>query len=937
MRSIKLLLSSALIATTLSAELVNLKEGWNLIGLSTATTVDNLIQNNKNITKIWIYDEEFKDTGDIKPTDGVWAHSDSDIQLNINNVILNKDEDIEILNRVDKINLNDGWNLISLPVNSAISPKMFENVHSVWKFNNSSWSKFGGSDNDDSFPKIDVIGSGDGFWINSDGHQSIYLSDEESKLTNFDSNEKMNEYLEAMINYNKNYRTNQNIYPIYVGGVTDEGMAVPTAMPIAEADTSTNGENSVKVDNATTTNLQEDGVDEADIVKHDGENIFYLPSNWDNTEIYVNTFERILAGENKYLTSIKLESKPNELYLIDDKLIVIYPYNNSFWGIWESTTSNIWSEKSKIEVYNVSNLEDIQKVNEYSIDGNIVDSRVANSKLYLVTKYMPYIEVEYPKVYVECEEYVYDNKDVIYPEEPTTGVEVGVMITETALTPAPVNRDEIAVTATTVSVDSDIAEEPRPESSIAIEPYPYEDYSKYCYNYTKNEDGKYYKLDYENPQQKALNISPSINDNLNETSRELITGESLYAPSKFDQASFITSITSFELDDISKQESISIVGGSSTIYANNKALYVTTNEYPIYFGWNDYQERTSIYKFSIEDKLSYNGKSFADGHILNQFSLSEHNDILRVATTSGWSWRNDTDNMITTIEENEDGLNNIGKLEGLGKEGETIKAVRFLGDRGFIVTFRQTDPLYTIDLSDPANPKSIGELEIEGYSSYFHPIDENRILSVGRDADEEGRTKGLQLELFDISDFANPLLADKVTIGEDWRVNSEAEHNHKAFTYRSSDFLFALPINQTLSREMNESEKSEYFDKYYLNYNEKIEYYDNIDSDTDEDISVESSNVSEGNSTSETSVEPIEPTVTTEPTVDTPMINSYQNYLDIYKVDGLEIKSIDKIDSNSTTYNYNYQRGIIFTSDSKDYGLYVAGGELFLKEINYEE
>jgi uncharacterized secreted protein with C-terminal beta-propeller domain len=189
--------------------------------------------------------------------------------------------------------------------------------------------------------------------------------------------------------------------------------------------------------------------------------------------------------------------------------------------------------------------------------------------------------------------------------------------------------------------------------------------------------------------------------------------------------------------------------------------------------------------------------------------MSEKDDYLRVATTQGQAWWNaETVNSVYTLKESNENLEIKGTLSGLGKAGETIKAVRFMGDRGFVVTFRQTDPLYTLDMSDPLNPTVAGELSIPGFSEYLHVIDENRLLAIGRDADESGRALALQVSLFDISDFTNPKLSDKIKIGEDAlhsSTHSEAEYNHKAFAYRESDLMFGFPYTNYLQSGYSEN------------------------------------------------------------------------------------------------------------------------------------
>lgn len=276
-------------------------------------------------------------------------------------------------------------------------------------------------------------------------------------------------------------------------------------------------------------------------------------------------------------------------------------------------------------------------------------------------------------------------------------------------------------------------------------------------------------------------------------SGDLISYNRLYAPYKKNQESTITTISSINLKDIKFENSSSIIGYSDTIYASTNSLYIVSSKYPIYYNFNDYSLRSVIYKFNIKDNLNFEAQGFVDGKVLNQFSLSEYNSTLRIATTEGFSWgSNDTKNSLFTLNQNGDKLENSGYLGSLGKEGEEIKSVRFIEERAFVVTFKQSDPLYTIDLSDNKNPKKVGELKVSGFSSYMHIVDNNRLLSVGEEADENGRVTGLMLELFDISDFTNPQLSSKVLIGDN-NYYSEALNNHKAFIYRDSDKLFGIP------------------------------------------------------------------------------------------------------------------------------------------------
>ncbi len=171
--------------------------------------------------------------------------------------------------------------------------------------------------------------------------------------------------------------------------------------------------------------------------------------------------------------------------------------------------------------------------------------------------------------------------------------------------------------------------------------------------------------------------------------------------------------------------------------------------------------------------------------------MSEYNGDLRVATTTeGFDFGEQSESAVTVLRPNGEDLETISSVGGLGKT-EQIRSVRFIDDTAYVVTFRQTDPLYVIDLSDPANPVLDGELKIPGYSAYLHPVGDGLLLGVGQDATEEGRTLGTQLSLFDVSDPTNPQQIDTLPIGG----SSEVEWDHKAFLYWPEDGTIVLPVS----------------------------------------------------------------------------------------------------------------------------------------------
>jgi uncharacterized secreted protein with C-terminal beta-propeller domain len=189
------------------------------------------------------------------------------------------------------------------------------------------------------------------------------------------------------------------------------------------------------------------------------------------------------------------------------------------------------------------------------------------------------------------------------------------------------------------------------------------------------------------------------------------------------------------------------------------------------------------------------------GHILNQFSMDEYNGNFRIATTTGEVWNGNSLNHVYILDSD---LKIIGKIEDLA-QGEKIYSVRFIGNRGYIVTFKKVDPLFVIDLSSPENPKVLGYLKIPGYSDYLHPYDENHVIGIGKDAidaseyEKAGRNldfawyQGVKIALFDITDVENPVEKSKFIIG-DRGTDSPALYDHKAFLFDKEKGILVIPI-----------------------------------------------------------------------------------------------------------------------------------------------
>lgn len=264
------------------------------------------------------------------------------------------------------------------------------------------------------------------------------------------------------------------------------------------------------------------------------------------------------------------------------------------------------------------------------------------------------------------------------------------------------------------------------------------------------------------------------------------------------------SVVTIDLSEgLEVRDATGVLATGNNVYASEDNLYVATQNWQswVWFEIGEESERpdgptTEIHKFDIsrQTRTEYLASGSVKGYLLNQFAMDEHEGMLRVATTTtpnGWGSGPDSESRITVLREIGEGLVPIGMVDGLG-ETEQIYSVRFMGDVGYVVTFRQVDPLYTVDLSDPRRPEVQGELKIPGYSAYLHPVGESLLMGVGQDATDQGVVQGTQVSVFDVSDLADPTRLDTFTLSKG--TSSEVEYDHHAFLYW--DGLVMIPIQR---------------------------------------------------------------------------------------------------------------------------------------------
>lgn len=268
-------------------------------------------------------------------------------------------------------------------------------------------------------------------------------------------------------------------------------------------------------------------------------------------------------------------------------------------------------------------------------------------------------------------------------------------------------------------------------------------------------------------------------------------------------------VTTLDLGQgLEPRDSTGVTTDGDLVYASADRLYVATSRWgttapppddrPSDTATAGMQNEvtTELHAFdtSAPDRTSYAGSGSVPGYVMGRWALSSHAGHLRVATTTSPPWDGDvpSESSVIVLEEREDRLQQVGRVDGLGI-GERIFAVRYFGDLATVVTFRQTDPLYVLDLADPTAPKVLGELKIPGFSTYLHPVGGDLLLGVGQDADAQGRVTGMQVSLFDLSDRSKPIQVDRLSLGQGW---SPAGDDSRAFGYDTERRMALLPFTK---------------------------------------------------------------------------------------------------------------------------------------------
>lgn len=573
-------------------------------------------------------------------------------------------------------------------------------------------------------------------------------------ISNFASREELGEYLldQALEQYDGLFGQPQWWYqgPIYYR----QGKF------LAEA-----ASNAAMVDHSET-NVQVDGVDEGDLIENDGQHLFVINGN----DLVI--MQAYPTNQMTELSRIRFDGYAIAEYLDGDRLTVIsqeYNYGGVGGGIFSRAIRFAQNSTTTIvSTFNVSNPSKPVLDKQTSLDGYYVDSRAFNGQVHVIT-----------------------SNDIALPAPQTDGTTTidspiyyygGPIGRPIFLGGAVVSGDSLNITPTEDEPDGDGMDEKYALFHQRIEVPVYETREAYIARVRANLDSL---VDSVLPRYESLSANGmGVDGEISEVTAIARVNDS--------NSCSLLSVVSIEV----RGSQPGLVSSSSVladwtngIYANQDHLYVFS---PIYdFGTT----QTRILQFAWangEREIELLATGVVDGTLHNQFAADEFDGKLRIATTTfsydDETWDFTQANNLTILENIDGVLTPIGSVDGFAN-GEQIYSVRFDGDRAFVVTFRQVDPLFVFDLSDATAPVICGELKVPGYSSYLQVIDENFLLAVGRSTD----TQATKVSLYDISDPENPIeVDDDILPSWTWSI---AEWDSKAIGWFASKETLAIPVS----------------------------------------------------------------------------------------------------------------------------------------------
>jgi uncharacterized secreted protein with C-terminal beta-propeller domain len=500
----------------------------------------------------------------------------------------------------------------------------------------------------------------------------------------------------------------------------------------------------------STTNVQVEGVDEPDFLKNDGRYVYILSGD------RLTIVDAYPAEDASVTVKIALDIQQGQylqnMFLNNDTLVIFYQEYSEDYVIQEYDFAPVpvYQPKTHALVLDVSDRENPEVLDNYEVSGNYNNARMIGEQVYLITTsdlydyrnpIIPYV-AESSSVVVRPDIYYFDNPELYFAFNTVTSINLA-------------DDSDQAVNSTSFLMN--------PASTL----YMSEDNIYIAYQ--KNQPYYYYQT---NTKERFFEaVVPLLPEDVQQEIKDIEDNDDLSASEKWDRVSELLQDTYNRMSDVERDRLFEDIRQALAEYDERIAKET---------------QKTVIHKIAIgSNGINYESKGEVPGRLLNQFSMDESGDRFRVATTSDFYSLYRGTTMYNNVYVLDANMEIVGKLEEVAKD-ESIYAARFMGDRLYLVTFRQIDPFFVIDLSED-DPKVLGELKLPGYSNYLHPYDEDHVIGLGR-------YEGVKLALFDVSDVRNPELVDTYEIGGSG-ADSEVLYDHKALLFDRSKDVLSIPVS----------------------------------------------------------------------------------------------------------------------------------------------
>lgn len=525
------------------------------------------------------------------------------------------------------------------------------------------------------------------------------------------------------------------------GGIAYDNAHLSTTAGNASSPASSGGDHSG-------TNTQVAGVDEGDIVETDGRHLFVLAGDG------IDIVSAVPAEGLAPLAHVAIDGQEVALLLHGTRLTVISQVAG--WWTWHGGPAMSGfggGDRTAVTVLDVSNAAAPAVIERTEIDGWFLSARAIGGRVIVLTQ---------------------DGIDIPMPE----------------FTPEPGSGDPMPFPPTIDPTPRTLLPAADALPAIGIMPVPWQPEGVW-----ESEAAYRARLD----AAWSAGVLPRFTVDAGtgvENGGSLAAAGRTYLPVNPDSSELLAVVTFDVGDDVAGPESVTTVAGvSGTVYASTSSLYVAATAWGAWWDEADDAVTTNVYKFDLASAdVPLVSMGAVPGQVLDQFSLDEHDGLLRVATTRWSAADADSSSGVYVLRDHGGNLSLVGGVDRLAP-GERIFSARFAGDRAYVSTFRQIDPFFVIDLSEPSAPRVEGELKVPGFSSYLQPLDDTHVLGIGRDVDPDtGRVRGVQLSLFDVSNPSAPVRDAVHTFpGEGWEAWSEALVDHRAVSWFPERGILALP------------------------------------------------------------------------------------------------------------------------------------------------